>query len=574
MRTSRLDGRRSARLGVLALSLACATTACLQPPPAASSTEAPTVAEVRVLRGPLDIAKVYAPGEVRQFELLQGEQSIGTSWGRYVGVDADGNHRFETRIELRIVGRPPARSEGELVLDRNGWVVRGAERSDVAELKFERVGDVLRISDGTTTDELAYDPAKVDTACMAHSAILHAELMYALREIAERPLQWRLVSLSGGLPVEWSANVTRALEGGARIELETSLGERVVLAGHRIESIEVPTTELRIVAIEDAQWPAFEIAGPRKLVWTKPASATFDVREVELPGSVGAPKLMGEVLLPPGKGPHPAVVFLSATGREDRHGFAGPPPVDLGSHEITDALAQAGFVVLRYDERGRGASEAADAGFLDQVDDARRALATIAVQPEVDPSRIVVVGHGEGGLRALVVANDPAIRVRALVLLAPPGRRYEQVLRDQAAARLLELPPEVRDAARTQQSAMIDDLVQGRAVPPELAPQAKWLREVFAVRPDELLAKLRIPVLLAQGGKDFEVDPKVDVAVLVKAGRKGRVKLDVRRYPELDHLFKVEPEESAPARYTIDRRVDTTFITDLVSWTTSVMRGT
>jgi pimeloyl-ACP methyl ester carboxylesterase len=130
----------------------------------------------------------------------------------------------------------------------------------------------------------------------------------------------------------------------------------------------------------------------------------------------------------------------------------------------------------------------------------------------------------------------------------------------------------VRDAARTQQSTMIDDLVQGRAVPPELAPQAKWLREVFAARPGELLAKLRIPVLLAQGGKDFEVDPKADVAVLVKAGRKGRVKLDVRRYPELDHLFKVEPGESAPARYTIDRRVDTTFITDLVSWTTSAIR--
>lgn len=564
--------RSRSRVGLLVT--LCAASACLQPPPASLSTDAPTVAHApRVLRAAIDVSKIYAVGEVRQFELLQGEQSIGTSWGRYVGVDADGNHRFETRIELRIVGRAPARSEGELVLDAKGWVVRGSERSDAAELKFERVGDMLRVTDGDVVDELAYDPGKVDTACMAHSAILHAELMYALHEIAERPMQWRLVSLSGGLPVEWTANVTRALDDGARIELETSLGERVVLAGNRIEAIEVASSELRIVAMDEAQWPEFAITGPRTLVWTKPANAQFEVREVELPGRKGQPRLAGELLLPAAKGPLPAVVFLSATGREDRYGFAGPPPVDLGSHEITDTLAQSGFVVLRYDERGRGKSDPADAGFLDQVDDARRAIATLAVQAEVDPSRILVIGHGEGALRALTLANEPSIGVRALVLLAPPGRPYEQVLRDQAAARLVDLPPEMRDSARAQQSAMLDDLVNGRAVPPELAPQATWLREVFAVRPGELLSKLRIPVLLAQGGKDFEVDPKSDVDVLVKAGRKGRVKLDVRRYPQLDHLFKVEPQESAPARYMIDRRVDTAFLTDLVAWAQAATRS-
>jgi pimeloyl-ACP methyl ester carboxylesterase len=132
-----------------------------------------------------------------------------------------------------------------------------------------------------------------------------------------------------------------------------------------------------------------------------PPGATFTRREVELPGQPGEPTLAGEVLIPAGKPPFPAVLFLSSTGQQDRHGFAGPPPVDLGSHEITDALAQAGMVVLRFDERGFGSSADGPISYLGQLEDARRGLRTLLVQDEVDPDRIALVGHGEGGWKAL-----------------------------------------------------------------------------------------------------------------------------------------------------------------------------
>lgn len=554
--------------GVPWLLVVLAGAGCIKPPPAMPEAQGPDDGEpvAKRLRVATDVARVYAVGEVRQFELRQAGQSIGTSWGRYVGPDADGNHRFETRIELRITGRSPARSAGELVLDGRGRLVRGFERSDAAELRYERRGDVVVMTDGERVDEVAYEPDRVDTAFMAHSAILHAELMFALRELGTEPMQWRLLSLSGGAPIEWTGRVVESSDGGDRLQIDTSLGETVTLAQGRIENLVVAANELSIVASLEPAWPVFEIQGPRRLTWSLPANARFSVRELELPGKPEEPTLAGELLVPQTSGMVPGVLFLSATGQEDRHGFAGPPPVDLGSHELTDALADAGFAVLRYDERGRGASAPGDIGFLAQVADARRALATLSVQPEVDPDRIIVIGHGEGGLRAMVLASERASDVHAVALLASPGRPYEQVLRAQAAARLEELPPDVREQARAQQKQMLDDLVRGRRVPPEIEPQAQWLREIFAVRPGELLARLRVPVLLAQGGKDFEVDPIADVDPLVRAAKKTRVKLEVRRYEGLDHLFKPEPGLSTPERYREDRRVDTAFITDVVAW--------
>jgi pimeloyl-ACP methyl ester carboxylesterase len=548
---------------------------CLHVPPAGDASKPPAVQPRRIVAHAHKPGEIYAVGEVREFAITQAGQPVARSWGRYAGRTEDGLHRFETRIELVLPGRATARSEGEILLDDRGRLVRGRERSDAAELRFERDGELLRTTDGERTDEIAYAPERTDTAFMAHTAILHEELMFALREITEGELEWRLVSLSGRPPTEWSGQVLRTTAEGERIEIETSLGERVLIVEGRIQEIIVESTDLRIVAKADPKWPEFAIAGPTRLDYTLPAG--LETRELELEGGKGEPTLAGEIVMPKARtGLLPAVLFLSGAAQEDRHGFAGPPAVDLGSHEITDALAHGGVVVLRYDERGRGKSEAGDAnaqaGFVDQVADAKRALAMLLVQPEVDPDRIVVVGHGEGGLRALLLARERPKDVHGIALLATPGRPYEQVLREQAKDRLADIPPEMRDQAESEQRRMIDELVKGRA-PPELQPQAKWLAEIFAVNPAELVAAARVPMWLAQGGKDFEVDPIADSTALVRAAKRGRAKLVLRRYADLDHLFKSEPGTSSPARYRlVGRPVDPGFLADLVTWTKSVTK--
>jgi pimeloyl-ACP methyl ester carboxylesterase len=576
-RPCRCDGARAMRRRaaivrpmLARLLIGCSLVAgCIAPPPASNDAARPDdtrKAAQALLWSARSPGRVYRKHEVRAFEFKQAGHRIGRSWGRYAGlVDGDAkHHRFETRIELEIPGRPPVRSVGELVLDARGRLVRGYERSSAAELQFERQGKLLRITDGSQVDEIGYDPDAHDVAVMAHSAILHEELMLALRTIRRGALKFRLLSLSGSPPTEWEADVEPM---AGAIHLRTSLGEDIMFRDGRILEVRVSSADLQIEPIDET-WPTWEVEGPTRLTYEKPPDAAFDVRAVELPGRTGEPALHGEVLVPKhGERPFPAVLWISSTGREDRYGFAGPPAVDLGSHEITDALANAGFVVLRFDERGHGKSEAAEATFLGQVEDARRGLRTLIVQDEVDPDRVVIVGHGEGGLRALHVAAGTQ-GIRGVALLAVPGRPYGEVFRQQAEAGLRELPPAMQKQARQQQQLMLEAIVERGEVPPELEAQKKWILEMLEQKPDRLIAQVDAPLLIAQGGKDFEIDPRTDVAALVRAAKKHGKRHEVKRYADLDHLFKYEGGESMPSRYLEDRRVDKRFIADLVQWAT------
>jgi pimeloyl-ACP methyl ester carboxylesterase len=554
---------------------ASALSGCLKIPTAdapATAPDAATRTTALVAWPGKPPGSLYAPGETRVFDLIQGGKKIGTSWGRYDGPIEGGLHRFSTRVELRAPqpdkGSPapePLRSVGEIVLDARGELLRGFERSKAVELRFERSGETLVFTSGREREELGF---RDGTAFMAFATMFHEELMFGLRELREGPLAWRLISLSGSLPSDWSATLTVPDATAPTIAvLSTSLGEVIHLRDGRIERVEVSADDLEvIVPAKPAAWPTWTIDAPPTLTYAMPPGATFTRRELELPGQPGEPKLVGELLIPPGAGPFPALLFLSSTGQQDRHGFAGPPPVDLGSHEITDALAQAGFVVLRYDERGFGGSAEGSISYNGQLEDARRGLRTLLVQDEVDPDRIAIVGHGEGGWKGLQLAGEGR-GIRAVALLASPGRPYEEVLKAQAAAAVDSVPPELRAEVKKTQERTLAALRTGINVPPELERSAPWIREALQVDPDALIARAEAALWFAQGERDFEVDPGKDSSALARLARKHRKPHTVQLYPQLDHLFKPETGTSNPARYLEPgRAVDPGFLADLRNW--------
>lgn len=169
--------------------------------------------------------------------------------------------------------------------------------------------------------------------------------------------------------------------------------------------------------------------------------------------TAGAVTLSGTLTRPdptvdgPGSGRRPAVLLLPSflprdrNGRFDRRRHRGwflPP----ARHEkailsrLATALGARGIVTLRYDKRGCGRSGGrwTQAGLFTLVDDARDALAVLRGQPDVDPARIGLVGHGEGAWLALgVAAADPA--VGPLTLIGAPARGLRDVLRRGAAER-------------------------------------------------------------------------------------------------------------------------------------------
>lgn len=565
----------------LASSLAVAglLVGCIKPPPAADP-DAPPGDRTSRRDGPVIAwegagpGELYDVGEVRGFEIHQGGMLVGRSWGRYVGREGKA-HIFETRIELLPPGGDPLRSEGRIVVDDAGRLVSGFERSVAAELTFTVDDGAVVLTDGQRTDEIGYTPERYDTAYMSHGALLHQELMFGLRRIGEDPMSWRIVSLSGSPPVEWEGElVTVPTASDDPYRLRTSLGEEITLLGGRILEIEARSAAQKVIAMKgQVPWPSWKVPAPTKLAYTMPPDARFQRREVELAGQPTDPRLYGELLVPLGaEDPRPGVLFLGRMAGEDRYGIAGPPPVDLGSHEIHDALAAAGFCVLRFDERGIGRSEPSeDNTYAAQVEDARRAYRTLIVQEQVDPDRIVVIGHGEGGLRALALGVQYGDDIDGLALLAAPGRPYAEVMQYQAELRLAGAPPKLRDDARREQARLMADLLAGKT-PPELAAQAPWLHEALAQKPAQMIGRVKARVFVAQGGKDFEVDPDVDPLKLTTAAKRSKVRHELHRYPDLDHLFKPEPQTSTPSRYLEVREVDRRFLDDLIAFAKKATR--
>jgi hypothetical protein len=316
------------------------------------------------------------------------------------------------------------------------------------------------------------------------------------------------------------------------------------------------------------------------------ASANIELIPIEIPGTGEQPSLAGEFVLAAGSSAdlavrRPAVLFIGGAGPQDRHGVVPGSSVDIGSHELHDALAAAGFVVLRVDDRGVGGSTIGDdptPGFLGLVDDARRALTALAAQPFVDPKRILLIGHGEGALVASIVAGEgfrAAGRKRpiaGLVLLAGPGRNLRELIYDEIRTTLEghregEIRTAVERAQRVHDAALANE-----ELPASSEGSRRWMVEAFAEDPLARLAKVRAPILALQGSKDFQVSPTRDFepirAQIEQRGIEGSV---AELMPELDHLFKLEPGVSTPGHYAdLRRHVDPAVIERVTNWSLTI----
>jgi hypothetical protein len=273
--------------------------------------------------------------------------------------------------------------------------------------------------------------------------------------------------------------------------------------------------------------------------------------------------LSGTLLMPAGVARPPAVLLIAGSGPTDRDGNQGDTgPGEL--RQLAEALARHGIASLRYDKRGVGRSAAAGLGepdlLLDTfVADANAWLAYMGHRPDL--ATPVVAGHGEGGLIAILIAERmraPGVRgqldrqfdrlvakptpAAAMVLLATPGRRFGDVLRDQLRAS--GMPPALLNEAL----ATLATLEKGKTVPavrPELSalfrPSVQpFLRSMLAVDPARELHRLRLPVMIVSGGHDLQVGA-ADAARLA-AARPDAVRLDVA---DMNHVLKIAPADRA-----------------------------
>jgi pimeloyl-ACP methyl ester carboxylesterase len=284
--------------------------------------------------------------------------------------------------------------------------------------------------------------------------------------------------------------------------------------------------------------------------------------------------LAGTLQLPQTAGPHPAALLISGSGPIDRDSNTRRLQIDV-MRQVAARLSQAGIASLRYDKRGIGASagDYHSAGFFDNVNDARAALAALTGLPEVSGDRVFVVGHSEGALIGAELAGSGA-PIAGLAMLAGAAQPGEAVLRWQAAQVAASLPKPAewmlkllrQDVLRAQSKRLkqIKESTRDTIRVQFAKLNARWFREFMAFDPSVALRRAEVPVLAITGSKDIQVDPD-DVELigrLVGGDFTGHV------IENVTHLLRNEdgPPSLRTYKKQVRRPVDVRVLDTVTNW--------
>lgn len=272
-----------------------------------------------------------------------------------------------------------------------------------------------------------------------------------------------------------------------------------------------------------------------------------------------------------------AALLLPGSGPTDRDGnqAAGASPDTLA--QLADALDGDGVATLRFDKYGTGRTglgayrdHPEDLDYPAFVRQARAAYASLRDQPETDPRGMLVVGHSEGAMTALLLGGSVRPRPAGLALLQPQAIRMLDLVALQLKAQVAEatrqgqFTPEEQRVIDAAVDAGVTSLRERRPVdttglPLPIArlfeafqgPNARFVLSDDAVDPPATAAALRpgTRVLLTCGTDDVQVPCATTDALTTalrhaRTGGPGRVTL-----PGADHLMHDtgHPDTLAPS---------------------------
>ncbi|WP_199422902.1 alpha/beta hydrolase family protein [Actinotalea solisilvae] len=292
--------------------------------------------------------------------------------------------------------------------------------------------------------------------------------------------------------------------------------------------------------------------------------------------------LAATLTTPDGPGPFPAVLLLPGSGPVDRNSDHRRMPLGI-TGALARALADAGLVTLVYDKRGVGATAGSwlEAGLDDSTDDARAALAALRARPEVDASRVVVLGHSEGAIHAARLAADDD-NLAGAALLSASATPGEELLRWQTHNVAASMPPWVRrlmgllridlEKKTEQNRARINATTTDVARIGGQRVNARWHREFMAYDPRTDLARVAVPVLAVTGSKDLQVKP----SDLARVADDVRGPVEVHEVADVTHILRRQPGPASLAAYKKEVRqpLDERVVRLVVDWAARTVRVT
>ncbi|MEQ1898064.1 MAG: alpha/beta fold hydrolase [Vicinamibacterales bacterium] len=269
---------------------------------------------------------------------------------------------------------------------------------------------------------------------------------------------------------------------------------------------------------------------------------------------------------------NPAVVLLAGSNVTDRDSVVAGVAI---MSQLAGALADAGYMVLRFDKRGTGQSggRGESATISDFANDARLALRWLSSRKDVDEKRIALVGHSEGAAVALVTASRDG-RVAAVASIAGPASTGVELNLEQQshALDLVKATPEERQQKVELQKAIQAAVLTGTGwdrIPRQYkSADTPWFQSYLQYDPAKPLKDVDRPLLILHG----ELDQQVPVAhadrlgALAKKVSKSKA-IDVVTVKGVNHLLVPATTGEVTEYGTLaDRNVSKDIVKSLTDW--------
>lgn len=301
-------------------------------------------------------------------------------------------------------------------------------------------------------------------------------------------------------------------------------------------------------------------------------------------------RLAGTLTRPKGTaGKLPLIIFVTGSGPQNRdEELMGHKPFAV----LADSLTCAGFMTYRYDDRGvaKSTGDYASATLSNFVIDAQSVFRYMYQHPEVDASRIYLLGHSEGGYIVARVAELES-KVSAVISMAGPAEPFKALLLTQMDKmnELANLPVAIRQANRKINEATfqlasdpklskdalatkLESLLKEHLAATNLVPEAQkeqfirsiiaqvssaYFREFLSTDPAKTWQAIKCPIVAFFGSKDAQVSPS-NAKRLSQLAPKAKIKV----FEGLNHLMQ-PAKTGAIQEYA---QIETTISPKVIQW--------
>ncbi|MEG0037790.1 MAG: alpha/beta fold hydrolase [Bacteroides sp.] len=319
----------------------------------------------------------------------------------------------------------------------------------------------------------------------------------------------------------------------------------------------------------------------------------YHSEEVTFENPKAGVKLAGTLTLPQTGSNFPVAVLITGSGKQNRdEEILGHKPFLV----IADYLTRNGIAVLRYDDRGVAGSTGNfdTATTADFAEDAASAVAYLRTRKEINPHKIGLIGHSEGGMIAPMVASASK-EIGFIVLLAGVGIKGDELMllqkqrieekmgynamqvassrqfmagAYQVITQTTDSGASLRDSvARYLTSASLGSLPKEQITAISEQITTPWFVYLLRFDPAAYLRKVTCPVLALNGSKDLQVPPKENLSRIQSSiESNGNKRVTTIELENLNHLFQ-ECNTGLPAEYaTIEQTCSPRMLEAVNTW--------